>query len=964
LVARPEASAIASLDWLAVTAFSMRMRANEPGNRRVRIVAVKVRPSVQCTSFPAESIPHVDRIVDRVVHSGGNLVVAQKVDVGSSSRSCPHALHHGSANGDVREGHVEAGHRRVSRKSISLRAMLCIALSAFVADASAIGLGAASLTSGLGEPLRLSFAVTLAADEDVGCIQVRPRGDDLPSAINVRSSVVRSGSQTRIEIRSLEPVNEPAIGLIVSVGCASPVARDYILFLDPPIIAATAPDVADAAQTPRSVVEPRVPRRLAVQPMTRRPPSTARRSVDASGPTTDATAPTPAKPPRSNRRRSSPATAPAVSATLVPQAAPAPDVAPASAPTSRAGDRLSVVPTEPPPTGAAPKTSSSPGAVSSAPSTATSSASSTTSSASIPAAVVPAPDAPASDADAVAAREQALKQQQTDLQVQLKALSDQIAALRVQTATLAARNQALEESAYSPTLIWLLIALAVIAIIVAGWMAWRYTQLRRSLEGSAWWTNNTLQAPSTGMTVAPVETQDDLADLDAGTRMAPRPATQTDVRSNVAAPSQVSTTSNLERSRPMSRGANYPPAIDTDFTVSDIEAAMATVRTVSPPRPAARKPDLDDSDFAALGGPTIPSPFSDPPPAVARSAKPAPADDLGKFVDLDISPTTAPLTSRAPTTSESLRMSMGLSRNPSPPPVEVPAEEAAPIDFKLDITNPFDPLSTDSHKTTIVDRAEPVQAVDFELPSAPSPLDFELPSATQIMTIHGHSMEPTEVIQPRHGATALDDLFASNAGLGPDTILDLDERHGSPLSTTEVDRLTSTEVNGADPVAQSSTRARMARFADLMNQVDEGATTDPLRAIALLRQYVLRDERIPTLLWLRLFDLYKAVDKRPVYEALAEHFNRRYHRPMVSWSQTLADRVPQTPLSAFHELDREIEASWGTEQGLDRLQTLLCDRSQDDSIVFNAVLQHDLLDAAKIYPISEDTKDGPAPSSG
>ncbi len=203
---------------------------------------------------------------------------------------------------------------------------------------------------------------------------------------------------------------------------------------------------------------------------------------------------------------------------------------------------------------------------------------------------------------------------------------------------------------------------------------------------------------------------------------------------------------------------------------------------------------------------------------------------------------------------------------------------------------------------------------------------------------------------PRHGASALDDLFASDTGrLGPDTILDLDDRHGSPLSTTEVDRLTAAMPVDGTTVEPQSIQGRMTRFADLMNQVDEAAPGDPLRAIAQLRQYVLRDETIPTLLWLRLFELYKAVDKKPVYEALAEHFARRYDRPMVGWNEMLADRTPQTPLSAMRKLDSEIEASWGTESGLARLQSLLCDRDQDDAIVFNAVLQRDLLDAAKIF---------------
>ena len=208
----------------------------------------------------------------------------------------------------------------------------------------------------------------------------------------------------------------------------------------------------------------------------------------------------------------------------------------------------------------------------------------------------------------------------------------------------------------------------------------------------------------------------------------------------------------------------------------------------------------------------------------------------------------------------------------------------------------------------------------------------------------------------RHAATVLDDIFPPLGSPGVDTILNLDEQDGAPLITTEVDRLATTEVEGTQhEVQQASTRFRLVRFADLMHQVDDVAHADPLRAIAMLRQFVLRDEQIPTLLWLRLFELYKQVDKKPVYEALGEHFARRYHRTMAGWNESLDDRAPQTSLTASSEIDRDIEARWGTEEGLERLRSLLCDRNQPDAIVFNAVLQRDLLDAAKIFPLDNNS---------
>lgn len=793
-----------------------------------------------------------------------------------------------------------------------------------------MGLGGATLNSVLGEPLRLSFPVALQPNEEVGCVQVRAKGDDLPAVLNTRSSVIRNGFQTRIEVTSAQPVNEPAIGIVVSVGCASPIAREYVLFLDPPIVQATespSRDATSAAAVPsRAIPRRNIPRRRAPGP------------AASTGAAPDAAPVAQPTRPRRARTRPTPVASPASPLRTTPSAlVPS---APVAAPPVRGGDRLTVAPTDAvsaaAPPAVAPAASPAPAPVASTPS-------GPPATVPVPVQATPPDGAPgAASPTVVSDREQTLRQQQADLQKQLKNLGDQIAALRVQTTTLATRNQVLEASSLSPWLVWMLIALAVVATLVAGWMAWRYAQLRRSMGDAAWWASNSVLAPG-GASVSAADPRGALAALDPGTRIG-RPATQTDTRAGGVTASTASATvsgSQPERVRAPARGAGYPAAMDTDFTVSDIEAAMATVRTVSPPRDTKRPKPLEDSDFAALGGPTQPSPFTQPGP----TPRPGPVverdEDLGKFVDLEIPPLPVARTTPLPKPGAVLRTA------PRAAPAAPAPDEPEALDFKLDIPTGFDPLATDSLKTTVVDRPEPM---DFDLLATPTALDFELPSATAIAKADAEYADDAAASE-RHGATALDDLFPSLASPGPDTILDLDDRDASPLSTTEVDRLTTTAVDGVDADSvNASTRSRLTRFADLMNQVDEAAGSDPLRAIAHLRQYVLRDEQIPTLLWLRLFELYRAVDKKPVYEALSEHFARRYHRPMVGWNETLADRVPQTPLAAMGMIDREIESLWGKEEGVERLRQLLCDRDQDDLVVFNAVLQRDLLDAAKVFP--------------
>ncbi len=564
-----------------------------------------------------------------------------------------------------------------------------------------------------------------------------------------------------------------------------------------------------------------------------------------------------------------------------------------------------------------------------------------------------------------------MRRDEESLRKQVAALNEQIAALRVQSQSLAVRNRQLEETAQPAWILWMLIALAVLAIAMAGWMAWRYTQLRKALEGSPWWGGATIGVAHADAAGA----DDDRGSIAVptraatvtmgppGARAASRAANRTDHRSGRGTESRsdpeasdadaAPSTSSPTRSRPV-RNVRYASSIDTDFTVSDIEAAMATVRTVSRPR---REDEPESTDYAALGGPTIPSPFADPP-ASAPAAMPAPAatslaGPKSASVDFDI----PPLASAAP----------------AAPARKAPS--ASSLDFRLDLSDAgsFDPLATDGHKRTVVD-ATGAGPLDIDLSDAKGsvPLDFELPptDATRPPGSDANQVATDSRFAPpeRHGVTALDDLF-SLGGPGPDTILALDERDSEPpasrgpalassgvdpLTPTEVDRLLATDADGSqDQVAQAAPRLRLARFADLVAQVDEIAAGDPLEAISLLRQYVLRDERIPTLLWLRLFELYRQVGKRPVYEALAEHFARRYRRPMAGWNENLSDRVAQTPLAAMTTLDAGIEARWATDEGLEQLRAMLCDRDQPDDVVLNAVLQRDLLGIAKVYPLPD-----------
>ena len=239
-----------------------------------------------------------------------------------------------------------------------------------------------------------------------------------------------------------------------------------------------------------------------------------------------------------------------------------------------------------------------------------------------------------------------------------------------------------------------------------------------------------------------------------------------------------------------------------------------------------------------------------------------------------------------------------------------------PLDFNLDLPPVTTNLGRDDRGV-----ASPgsLQSAPAERPTEMAPLDFELPRGS---------------------------VESDAPSMGPDTILRLDEPSGAagglPLAGSE------TEAEHA------SVQFRLIQFASVVEQAEElERSNEPTKAIAALRQYVLRDETIPTLMWLMLFALYKQVNKRPVYDALGEHFSRRYKRPMARWDESLQSIAPQMPLASLPELDGSLKAKWGTQAGIEMLRLLTCGRDQPNEIIFNAALQRDLLQMAKVFPLND-----------
>lgn len=179
---------------------------------------------------------------------------------------------------------VEPARRRgLANAGVALA--LCT-LALFAPAAQGFGYGEPQVASALGQPLRLRIPVRLDPDTELNsqCVRlVSGSGSDAIPTLNVATArvlVERQGEGRYLRVDSLRPVNEPALRVIVDVGCAQHAQREFLLLLDPPNLppqlALNAPGVADMRAPPAVAANAQVPAAGAGAPA----PGTA---ADASG---------------------------------------------------------------------------------------------------------------------------------------------------------------------------------------------------------------------------------------------------------------------------------------------------------------------------------------------------------------------------------------------------------------------------------------------------------------------------------------------------------------------------------------------------------------------------------------------------------------------------------------------------------------------------------------------------------
>ena len=248
------------------------------------------------------------------------------------------------------------------RNAISLL-IVCHGLSLAPSAAFALGFGRVDSATVLGQRLNFSAQLSVEPQDALteACVSAEVSvGDSRVPAEQVRISLAGPGSATQktLRITTSVAIDEPVVGVNVTIGCVARISRSFVVFADPPAIERAPAEVAGvslpvttAALEPRAPAAPAAPSNLGAENLGRDP---IRRAADAPTPTSRPAAQPRRRPPTSApvtardaaRARSSSTPAPAAPAAVATtSAAPSRPVAPRAAAASasavaRGGPRL------------------------------------------------------------------------------------------------------------------------------------------------------------------------------------------------------------------------------------------------------------------------------------------------------------------------------------------------------------------------------------------------------------------------------------------------------------------------------------------------------------------------------------------------------------------------------------------------------------------------------------------------
>lgn len=143
---------------------------------------------------------------------------------------------------------------RVSLKPVCFLLSLC-----YAGSASALGLGELNVSSSLGQPLHATVTLLGTSQETIAaCFSVDTSRNGLVPLPRVQLSLQRSGDQTLLHIRTLQPVNDPVAQFVLISDCETRLQREYTVLLDPPALVTPAlgPEASASAPAAPTVAAP------------------------------------------------------------------------------------------------------------------------------------------------------------------------------------------------------------------------------------------------------------------------------------------------------------------------------------------------------------------------------------------------------------------------------------------------------------------------------------------------------------------------------------------------------------------------------------------------------------------------------------------------------------------------------------------------------------------------------------
>lgn len=179
--------------------------------------------------------------------------------------------------------------RRPAAKQAIVATAAALALMGIQFDAQALALGAITVRSSLGEPLRAEIEIPQISSEEASTFQAsvgspqafRTAGVDYnPALAGARVTLHRrADGQAYLRVVGDRPVNEPFLGVVIEANWASGrIVRDYTMLIDPPQQKPPTAVVAAPAQAPQ-------PTRPAVAEQVTPPAPAPARAAEAPRPT-------------------------------------------------------------------------------------------------------------------------------------------------------------------------------------------------------------------------------------------------------------------------------------------------------------------------------------------------------------------------------------------------------------------------------------------------------------------------------------------------------------------------------------------------------------------------------------------------------------------------------------------------------------------------------------------------------